>query len=68
VIEGSIVDFRTDGIRFTQMVPNDLLRHSFSLEGLSNHLDVEVRLDGKPLPQATVQPNVDGVCTITFRA
>ena len=68
VIEGSVVDFRTDGIRFTQMVPNDLQRHSFSLEGLSNHLDVEVRLDGKPLSHVTVQPNVDGVCTITFRS
>lgn len=68
VIQGSVVDFRTDGIRFTQMSPDDLLRHSFSLEGVVDHLDVEVRLDGKPLPQAIVQPNADGVCTITFRS
>jgi hypothetical protein len=68
VIQGSVVDFRTDGIRFTQMSPDDLLRHSFSLEGVVDHLDVDVRLDGKPLPQAIVQPNADGVCTITFRS
>lgn len=67
VVDGSVVDFRSDGIRFTQMNPNDLLRHRFSLEGVSNHLDVEVRLDGKPFSQASVQPNADGVCTITFQ-
>jgi hypothetical protein len=68
VIEGSVVDFRTDGIRFSQMVPQDLLRQSFSLEGVSNHLEVEVRLDGKPLPHVIVQPNGGGVCTLTFRS
>ena len=68
VIDGHVVDFRTDGIRFSPMKPEDLFRHSFSLEGVADHKSVDIRLDGQPLPQAKVQPDADGVCTITFRA
>jgi hypothetical protein len=68
VIDGHVVDFRTDGIRFNPMKPEDLFRHRFSLEGVADHKIVDVRMDGQPLPQAKVQPDADGVCTITFCA
>lgn len=68
VIDGRVVDFRTDGIRFSPMKPEDLFRHRFSLEGVLDHHDVEIRLDGKPLLQAKLQPEADGVCSIIFRA
>lgn len=68
VVEGRTVDFRTDGIRFSSMNPEDLLRHRFSLEGVSDPTMIDIRLDGTPLPQAQVQSNGKGIVTITFRS
>jgi hypothetical protein len=66
-IQDKVVDFRSDGIRFSPISIQDLKSHQFSLEQVSDPKSIKVLLDGNVLDQAFVQSNGGGICTIMFR-
>lgn len=66
-VAGTVVDFKSDGIRFSPLTVEDLQAHAFSLEQVLDPAAVRVLLDGKVL-DAHVQSNGKGICTIKVRS